>query len=222
VLNQFQAEMDNKLHEHLEIDHGDTITYFNVFDIGHGLTEIVLGSHDKEGKLTFNKTQMFFEQEQLKQLLNFFSQIDSKLRIRNQHLWMETIYQEIADNKEKQTDFVEDDADHVDNDRINLSRDIQDGILLKRKMRSSKNYCKRFYATLCNNQLHKEGQVISYSWRSTGGLIADILCVGDYLDWYCSGNEGYIDEEVEADLLTLGWAVKPYPEEEEDTTGDLF
>jgi hypothetical protein len=27
----------------------------------------------------------------------------------------------------------------------------------------------------------------SCSWRSAGGIIADMLEVGDYIDWYCSG-----------------------------------
>lgn len=222
MLNQFQSELDNTLHEHLEIDHGDTITYVNVFEIGHGLTHVILGSHDKEGKLKFNKTEMFFEEEQFEQFLSFFDVIKSKLGIRNREKWMEKFYQEMAEAKEKQQSFVEDDTDHVDNNRISLFRDIQDSTTIKLKMRTSKDYCKRFYSTLCNNQLHKDGQVISYSWRSTGGLVADILCTGDYLDWYCSGNEGWIDTEVQQDLAVLKWEVKHYPDEEEDTTGDLF
>ena len=58
----------------------------------------------------------------------------------------------------------------------------------------------------------------SCSWRHAGGIVADMLEKGDYIDWYCSGirhdeegitsgyvPEGQVTEEIELDLKKLGW-----------------
>lgn len=72
----------------------------------------------------------------------------------------------------------------------------------------------------------------SASWRYAGGIIADMQQKGDYIDWYCSGMgglathdveegdaymakqkyvpEGTVTEEIEADLLKLGWIPVPW------------
>lgn len=48
--------------------------------------------------------------------------------------------------------------------------------------------------------------VYSCSWRYAGGLVAEIRDQGeDYMDFYCSGNEGEVDECVAEDLASLGW-----------------
>lgn len=73
----------------------------------------------------------------------------------------------------------------------------------------------------------------SCSWRYAGGIIADMQQKGDYIDWYCSGirdvshdeeinklwdgrsyvGEGVVTEEIEADLLRLGWIPVPWDNE---------
>ena len=68
----------------------------------------------------------------------------------------------------------------------------------------------------------------SCSWRHAGGIVANMIQVGDYIDWYCSGiknvgngddpyaddpnfetkgsvPEGFITEEIRNDLKKLGW-----------------
>lgn len=216
-------KIESEIHEHLEIEHGDVTTYVNVFDAHPDLIEVIIGKTDNSGKLQFNKHQMFFTEDQFSDFANFISNVNSKVYLRDSSGRLEKYRSEWYAENQKQTDFVEVDDDHIDLTRINLARDIQDSVTIKNKMRSSKDYCKRFYATLCNNELHKKNDVTGYSWRATGGLIADILCVGDYMDWYCSGNEGWIDVEVQQDLLDMGWEVKHYPDEDKEVeSGKLF
>jgi len=105
-------------------------------------------------------------------------------------------------------------------------------------------YAQNLYAALCNNEFVKNDvwplltdNRWSCSWRSAGGIVADVRQEGDYIDWYCSGirsdnvseeewnsmstehqnqysyqsskfvNEGHVTEEIKNDLLKLGWLV---------------
>ncbi len=77
----------------------------------------------------------------------------------------------------------------------------------------------------------------SCSWRYAGGIVADMRETGDYIDWYCTGirdlaemhdedyqqltikqqeehlksrayvSESIVTDEIQADLLKLGWIV---------------
>jgi len=111
----------------------------------------------------------------------------------------------------------------------NLERDMKDAKWFVDKVRASESYAQNVYAALCNNTFQKlevmpllKDEVWSCTWRYSGGLIADIRCEGDYMDWYCSGmgfvgDEGYIakgfvhesqiTDEIKADLKKLGWIV---------------
>lgn len=208
--------LETEIHEHLEIDHGDVTTYVNVFDANPEYIQIVIGKADNSGKLQFNKHEMFLTEEQFKMFASFFSTVASKVYLRDRAGAVEKIRQEWMADFEKQTDFIADDKDHIDLQRPNLLRDIQDSFMIKNKMRSSRDYCVRFYGTLCNNELMHGDYLTSYSWRATGGLIADILGEGDYMNWYCSGGEGHIDDEIQDDLLEMGWHVVPYQEDKDE------
>ena len=128
----------------------------------------------------------------------------------------------------------------------NLEYDLRTTEWILAKARGNKAYAQNLYAALCNNDFQKRDvmQILTdrlwhCSWRYAGGIVADMLGSGDYLDWYCSGilqhitdeefhamtkeqqeiylydkthhvPEGVVTEEIEADLLTLGWNVLLY------------
>lgn len=71
----------------------------------------------------------------------------------------------------------------------------------------------RLYQALCNRAwAGPDGRVLTVSWRSAGGIVADARARGeDYLDFYCSGGEGEVAADVQALLETLGWSPCPYP-----------
>ena len=138
----------------------------------------------------------------------------------------------------------DDPASHVNNMEYDLV--TTDWIL--EKVRASETYAQNLYASICNNDFIKLEDVPilrqdpdkdywSASWRSAGGIIADMRQEGDYIDWYCSGMgglnqefdaketneewskrtgyvpEGVITEEIEQDLFKLGWIPVPWDNE---------
>ena len=75
-----------------------------------------------------------------------------------------------------------------------LERDMKHANWFVDKVRASESYSQNVYAALCNNAFQKlevmpvlKDEVWSCTWRYAGGLVADIRCQGDYMDWYCSG-----------------------------------
>ena len=118
----------------------------------------------------------------------------------------------------------------------NLEYDLRSTEWILEKARASESYAQNLYAAMCNNEFQKldvmpilKDQRWSASWRSAGGIIADMREEGDYIDWYCSGMGGiasydyaegqkmmdekkYVPEatvtdEIRADLKKLGWIV---------------
>ena len=82
------------------------------------------------------------------------------------------------------------------------------------KVQNDDEYAQHLYATLCNNEFLPpdiwrvlKDETWSCSWRYAGGIIADIQNAGDYMSWYCSGNEGQVFPEIEQDLNQLGWRI---------------
>ena len=75
------------------------------------------------------------------------------------------------------------------------------------------SYAQAFYAALCNIVWKKYdgSDCYSCSWRYAGGLIAEIRDMGeDYMDFYCSGNEGRVRRDILNDLGSLGWVPTLY------------
>lgn len=102
----------------------------------------------------------------------------------------------------------------------NLEYDLRSTDWLLEKARADKTYAQAIYAALCNNEFTKlevvpilTGKKWSCSWRYAGGIVADMLQNGDYIDWYCSGirtdnstvPEGCITSVILEDFKKLGW-----------------
>lgn len=97
----------------------------------------------------------------------------------------------------------------------NLEWDLRTSDKLCTKVKDDE-YAKKLYAALCNTDWIRievipllrqdpDKDMWGCSWRYAGGIIAHMREEGDYIDWYCSGMEGFIDPEVAADLKELGW-----------------
>jgi len=119
----------------------------------------------------------------------------------------------------------------------NMQYDLRSTAWICDKAKASDGYAQNLYAAICNNDFIKlevvsilrqdpERDFWSASWRSAGGIVADMQEKGDYIDWYCSGmgeglgngdpdhvkgyvSEGCITDEIRNDLQSLGWAVVP-------------
>lgn len=122
--------------------------------------------------------------------------------------------------------------------QYNLEKEMKDTKWFVNKVRATESYAQNLYAALCNNAFQKvevfpilQDEVWSCSWRSAGGIVADICCEGDYMDWYCSGiggddseidyeaalkagydfrqyvAESVITDEIREDFKQLGWVV---------------
>lgn len=132
--------------------------------------------------------------------------------------------------KEHRTGLEASDEWKVDN----MEYDLRSTKWICDKAKASEVYAQNMYAAICNNDFTKndvwpllQGKTWSASWRSAGGIVANMIEEGDYIDWYCSGirndtgydpslniayPNGYVPEsvvtdEIRNDLLKLGWIV---------------
>ena len=125
----------------------------------------------------------------------------------------------------------------------NMEYDLRATDWIVVKARESEAYAQNLYAAMCNNEFRQnavwpqlKNQTWGCSWRYAGGIIADMLGRGDYMDWYCSGirggateqelqamnpedqdkyhwyqanfvSESCVTNEIREDLFRLGWIV---------------
>jgi hypothetical protein len=79
---------------------------------------------------------------------------------------------------------------------------------LSKRIKQDDIFAKNFYASLCNTVwFNKSTQdIYSCSWRYAGGFVAKIRRKGEnYLDFYCSGEEGEYHRDVYNELNKLGY-----------------
>jgi hypothetical protein len=109
------------------------------------------------------------------------------------------------------------------------------------KIRTDDRYAQNLYAAMCNIRWQPrdvipilKDEYWSCSWRAAGREVADLRARGeDYMDYYCSGirggtsydlvnddkyfertgfvSEGEVTEEIEQDLLSIGWQWSEWP-----------
>ena len=101
-----------------------------------------------------------------------------------------------------------------------LEYDLLNNERIVAKCLNGPQYCRDLYGALCNNRFFYGDKEWTCSWRVAGGIVADIIKDGTYMDWYCSGSaannhngyvsEGEVTSEITNDLLNLGWVHKPY------------
>ena len=120
-----------------------------------------------------------------------------------------------------------------------LEYDLRTTEWILEKARARDEYAQNIYAALCNMRWQKldtfpilKDEHWSCSWRSAGGIVADMLQKGDYIDWYCSGiqnysndeadtnfypgryvPEGQVTEEIRVDFQKIGWIPSEWPED---------
>ena len=111
----------------------------------------------------------------------------------------------------------------------NLEYDLRSTEWVCDKAKTSDTYAQNIYAALCNQDWQKnevwpllKGEHWGCSWRYAGGIVADMLEEGDYINWYCSGigdglgngdadgvkgyvPEGCVTDEIREDFFKLGW-----------------
>ena len=130
----------------------------------------------------------------------------------------------------------------------NLEYDLRSTEWILAKARASDSYAQNIYAAMCNMRWQRldafpilKDEYWSCSWRSAGGIVADMLEQGDYIDWYCSGMggldgdydpaggetfeqwqtrtkyvpEGTVSDEILADFKVLGWTPSEWPEDKD-------
>lgn len=128
-----------------------------------------------------------------------------------------------------------------------LEEDMRNDAEVLTKIKTREDYAQNVYAAMCNMRwcprdmipaLRQDEKVDlwSASWRSAGGIVADLRdCGEDYMDWYCSGMGGLatynetegeeymarqkyvpestITDEVLTDFNRLGWFPVPWEDD---------
>ena len=78
------------------------------------------------------------------------------------------------------------------------------------RLRADESVCIAMWSALANIEWeHENGDTAAYSFRAAGDLIAAIRGEGNYMDWYCSGQDAVVNGEIEEAMEVQGWTWKP-------------
>jgi hypothetical protein len=141
--------------------------------------------------------------------------------------------------------WAEENAQYEHRLENDLEYDLRTTEWILEKARTRDDYAQNIYAAMCNMRWQRldvfpilKEEYWSCSWRSAGGIVADMLQKGDYIDWYCSGMgglsqdwnkdketfeqwqartkyvpEGSVTDEIRADFQKLGWIPSEWPKD---------
>lgn len=150
-------------------------------------------------------------------------------------------YLDAVKHEKEWNDYVKKREDSETWKQNNLEYDLRSTKWICDKAKASESYAQNLYAAMCNQDWQRndvwpllKGQTYSCSWRYAGGIVADMIEQGDYIDWYCSGisggasesdlagmteearvkyqwcqehfvSEGTVTDEIREDFFKLGW-----------------
>jgi len=75
------------------------------------------------------------------------------------------------------------------------------------EMKAHDGVCVELWCALANvDWYHPEKHfAVSYSFRAAGGMIADVIERGGYMDWYCSGSYPDVSDRIQRAFKKEGW-----------------
>lgn len=74
------------------------------------------------------------------------------------------------------------------------------------KIRENKGLGADMWSAVANQDWkHCNGDTASYSFRCAGDFIASIRGEGHYMEWYCSGPDATVSEEISDAMAKEGW-----------------
>jgi hypothetical protein len=91
-----------------------------------------------------------------------------------------------------------------------LSKFIRDLRVIENNVQDRKT-AEELYSALCNNDVYDNstGEVVTMTWRCAADLVAHLRNQDeDYLDYYCSGNEGTVTDSVRELLRIAGYTIR--------------
>ena len=80
------------------------------------------------------------------------------------------------------------------------------------KIRNDDEFAKQIWSALTNiTWTHENGtEFYNATFRTAGGLIADIRGTGNYMHWYCESPDGIVSNEIETAMKTKDWTWREY------------